>query len=467
MAEAWTPRGFFRQPCGEKKGGMIVSRYTGNLCIPSFRRASLLPLVFLALLAGSIFVTPSPVSADGGMVVIGPEEVTLQEQGQKAIVGWNGTEEVLIISVDIQSSASASALRIVPLPSDPSKVEQGSTESFIKLTEVMNNKIRQLKWSPSGERYAGTLGGDGEMALPPVQVTFHEKMGAHDVTIVRVEDVDAFSGWIQDFSVDNGLGPTEVSPVFKGTIENYLSKDIRYFVFDLIDVGTTVRSVEPLVYRFRSDSVYYPLQITATSDIGQTYSEVNLFLITKGAVGEKAVKQARFWPYAGFDIPIALTRGELESVSPELADLFQSDPFVVNARAWGPLWDLSEDLVIHQDSITSVPLAERLLSRHYGFLSTVYFLHGAIPAEDWILIGLFIVLIVLFIAFPIRLLLRRWVHSPPIYRAAAYLLSGAITLVFLFSVPATISLWLAPIVIISSVIMIFVIFWWPVEFLLR
>jgi hypothetical protein len=452
-----------RQPSGERKGGMIISRYTGNLCIPSFRRVWLLPLVLFALLAGSILVTPSPVSADGGMVVIGPQEITLWEQGQKAIVGWNGTEEVLIISVDVESSASASALRIVPLPSNPSKVEQGSTESFIKLAEVMNNKIRQLRWSPSVGRNSGTLGGDGEVTLPPVQVTFHQEMGAHDVTVVRVEDVDAFSGWIEDFSVNNGLGPTEVSPVFKGTIENYLSRDIRYFVFDLIDAGTTVRSVEPLVYRFTSDSVYYPLEITATSDIGQTYSEVNLFLITKGAVGEEAVKQARFWPWAGFDIPIALTQGDLESVSPELADLFQSDPFVVNARAWGPLWHLDEDLVIHQDSITSVPLVERLLSRHYGFLSVVYFLHGGIPAGDWVFIGLFIVLMVLFIAFPMRLLLGRWLHSPPIYRAAAYLLSGAITLVFLFSVPATVNLWLVPIVIVLSLVLMLR----PVEILIR
>jgi hypothetical protein len=75
---------------------------------------------------------------DGG--IVGPPQIHIQEKAQNAIVAWNGTEEVLILSVDIQSSESTKVLRIIPLPSNPTNVSEGSFDSFTKLQDIVNEK---------------------------------------------------------------------------------------------------------------------------------------------------------------------------------------------------------------------------------------------------------------------------------------------------------------------------------------
>ncbi|MDI6858931.1 MAG: DUF2330 domain-containing protein [Methanocellales archaeon] len=161
-----------------------------------------------------------------------PREVHLDESGQNAIIAWNGNEEVIILSTDVKSSESAIVLRILTLPSNPTKVEEGSFDSFTKLIEIINKKVRAIR---EREMY-GVL---GKVEAPGVGITFHEKIGAHDVTIVKVNDLDHFIDWVKDFTVSKGFEYSE-----------------------------TKQTVNPLVYRFESDFLYYPLEITAFSDVG-------------------------------------------------------------------------------------------------------------------------------------------------------------------------------------------------------
>ncbi len=69
-----------------------------------------------------------------------PPEIHLDQSAQNAIVAWNGSEEIIVLSSNIKSSNEATVLEILPLPSEPSKVEEGSFESFEKLTELINEK---------------------------------------------------------------------------------------------------------------------------------------------------------------------------------------------------------------------------------------------------------------------------------------------------------------------------------------
>jgi len=75
---------------------------------------------YFYLLAGFlILISPILVLADGGMH-IWPPTVYLDQSAQNAIVAWNGEEEVLILSADIESSDTATVWIMVALPSNPS-----------------------------------------------------------------------------------------------------------------------------------------------------------------------------------------------------------------------------------------------------------------------------------------------------------------------------------------------------------
>ena len=71
--------------------------------------------------------------ADGDLMPLDPAQanISIYEPAQRAIIGWNGQTEIMILSVDARTSAkNAKVLQFVPLPSRPTRVEEGSFDSF-------------------------------------------------------------------------------------------------------------------------------------------------------------------------------------------------------------------------------------------------------------------------------------------------------------------------------------------------
>lgn len=320
--------------------------FMDNICFSIFNRG-----IYLLISLLFILLIPEAVFADGGMMVW-PPQIQLLQSAQNAIVAWNGEEEILIISNDIKGSDSATILRIIPLPSDPTSIEEGDFSSFSKITEIINKKGKVLgQYGDWGGIILPTSLGT-EVMPPGVEITFHKNIGAHDVTVVKVNDLDYFLNWIKNFAISKNLEAKEISPEFKDGILDYLDRDIKYFVFDVIKKTEQQQSIKPLVYRFKSDYLFYPLKITAISEIGQTkYAEVNVFLILKGMIKEDAVKKINLFPAVDFDYYIELNKGDLRQVNPQLESLFESNSFVVLAYHWGNLSKLDNDLVIRNQDI--------------------------------------------------------------------------------------------------------------------
>ncbi|MCK4805670.1 MAG: DUF2330 domain-containing protein, partial [Candidatus Pacebacteria bacterium] len=178
------------------------------------------------LVSSLILFSPILALADGGMV-IWPPAIHLDQSAQNAIVAWNGDEEIIILSINIESSADATALRIIPLPSNPLEIKEGSFESFEKLVKIMNTKMEDIRnqWRTLGK-------GLEEAPSAGVEITFQKRIGAHDITVVKVNDLTYFLDWIKNFAKDKGFQQKEISSKFKEAIANYLKKDIKYFVFD-------------------------------------------------------------------------------------------------------------------------------------------------------------------------------------------------------------------------------------------
>ncbi len=86
---------------------------------------------FMTLLTGF-----GSVRADMGMI-IPVVDVTIKEPGQKAIIGFDGHEEILILGTDLEASESTKAVRFIPLPSKP-EVPLGSSEAFRNLEDIFS-----------------------------------------------------------------------------------------------------------------------------------------------------------------------------------------------------------------------------------------------------------------------------------------------------------------------------------------
>jgi hypothetical protein len=128
-----------------------------------------------------------------GMVPVEPS-VSIYEPGQKAIIAWNGHEEILILSTDVNAAGETLVLEIMPLPSNPKKIEKASFESFVTIQNLLDAHARVVL----GSNY-------GLEGTKSIEVTFHEKIGAHDVTVVKAGDASELTSWAGDFLESNNV----------------------------------------------------------------------------------------------------------------------------------------------------------------------------------------------------------------------------------------------------------------------
>lgn len=290
-------------------------------------------LIFVLFLV-ALYTIPAN-TADMGM--IGPPLVDIEENAQNAIVAWNGTEEVLILSTDATSSQSSLVLRVIPLPSNPLEIKEGNFDSFIRLQEIVNEKLKR-HYLDSGYGLNEALGKANESGI---EITYQSIIGAHNITVVKVNNTAFFIDWAKNFTAESGLVNITFSDSFKSSVEDYIDRDIKFFVFDLIETNETQQSINPIVYRFATSFLYYPLNITAFSDVGETYSQVNVFILSKGLIKEDVFPMYRYY----FRFYINLTKDELKDISLDIYKLFEGDPFLTAFDYYGKLSYLQEDII--------------------------------------------------------------------------------------------------------------------------
>jgi hypothetical protein len=98
------------------------------------------------------------------MIPVNPE-VSVYEPGQKAIIAWNGKEEILILSTNVHSDDESLVVELLPLPSEPERVELASFSSF--------EEIEQIIWEMGFKTY----GGKGYFRVEDgVSIVFYEKI---------------------------------------------------------------------------------------------------------------------------------------------------------------------------------------------------------------------------------------------------------------------------------------------------
>lgn len=201
---------------------------------------------------------------------VDPLKVSVFEPKQRAIILWNGEEEILLLSTDQRASQKSSVLEVIPLPGEP-KVRLGSFKTFEAAQKLV---VEKRMWA------CAHGGAKADAAAVPAQagrITFAEKMGAHDLAVAEVANPDGFVQFVQNYLHERyQVSDAPIRPEFVKVIESYLNEGYRWFAFDVIEMDGSVQSREPIEYRFKSDRVHYPLRISSLEK-GKTEAELLVF----------------------------------------------------------------------------------------------------------------------------------------------------------------------------------------------
>ena len=265
-----------------------------------------------------------------------PLKVRVFEPAQRAVILWNGQEEILLLSTDQSATERSAILEVIPLPSEP-RVRLGSLETFEAAHRLVVEK-RMWACAHGGARA-------DRIKVPRVagRITFSEKLGPHDITVAQVLSDKGFIEFVQSYLQEKYQTPqAPIRPEFARIIQAYIEKDFDWFCFDVILLDPSPKTREPIEYRFQSDRVFYPLTISA---LEQGKTRVNLLVFTPKlsatfeGIERSGVEQ---------DPPVTIKPEEAEGLERGWKGFFNGIPGVV-MHQWkieGDMNSMTKDVIV-------------------------------------------------------------------------------------------------------------------------
>lgn len=218
----------------------------------------------------SIFSLSNLALADRGS--ISPWPVSLSQSSQRAIIMHNFEEEILILGTEMKSDKDTYILEFIPFPSEPD-VKLAFGDPFGEIERLMLEE-KGIELIDIGAFKGGTA------RAIPIEIKLSEKIGLHEVILIKINDISDFANWVRDFFSKKNINISSDFSNFYKIAEDYVNRGINYFVFDYAPIKTETRLIEPLVYRFKTDKIYYPLK---TSNIVGGEGIVDLVFIAPGS----------------------------------------------------------------------------------------------------------------------------------------------------------------------------------------
>lgn len=289
------------------------------------------------ILAFIIIFTIAPISsfADRGSIPFKPH-VKIFEPNQRAMIAWNGKEEILLLSTDLRASEPTKVLEVIPLPSEP-EVKKGDVEVFKKATNLINKKL--------AVRHASTRSlGKGAIyqSKPAGEVAFHKKIGAHDISVTHVINANGFIDWVENYLQSADVENPEIPEGLKTVIKEYIEEEFRWFVFDVVELDKEPKTNQAIQYKFKTDFLYYPLKITRTEE---GFTTIDLLILTPKLLSDfpdLPVERVRL-----HHEPVSITSQELRSLNKDMDNLLEHRENI-KLRIWkieGELSSFDEDLI--------------------------------------------------------------------------------------------------------------------------
>lgn len=285
-------------------------------------------LIFLLILSISI-------QADRGSIPFNPY-VKIFEPTQRAMIAWNGEEEILLLSTDMRASDSTEVLEVLPLPNEP-VVKKGDIETFRRATNLINEKIAKQ------HRLISKRNGGKERAIQPAgEITFHKKIGAHEVSVAHVLNKDGFVKWVEKYLDSLGVKNPAIPEGLKKVVDEYLEEKLTWFVFDVISLDKEIKTNDAIQYRFKTDFLFYPVKIMKTEE---GYTSMDFLILTP-----ELLKIFPGIPLEKIKLPhqpISITSDELRLLNEEMSELL-AHKNNMKLRIWnieGMIPSFTEDLI--------------------------------------------------------------------------------------------------------------------------
>jgi hypothetical protein len=294
-------------------------------------RKTILQSAWFLLLFGSV------TRADRGVIPFHPD-VRIFEPRQNAVIAWDGQEEILLLSTDLNASQKTKVLEVLPLPSEPN-VTAGDIEVFLRATHLINLKLARKR------RFGITMGSHkaAENLESAGEITFHEKIGAHDISVTRVINSQGFVEWVDKYLKSEEVDNPVISDEMKTVIKEYLEKGFTWFVFDVVELDEQLKTNDAIQYKFKTDFLYYPLKITR---VEHGWTTIDLLILTP-----KLLSEFEGIPQKSIILrhhPIVVYKNELKWLSEDMYELL-SDFKYTRLRIWrirGELKKFDKDLVV-------------------------------------------------------------------------------------------------------------------------
>ncbi len=274
--------------------------------------------------------------ADKGMLSLTRPGISLYTPAQRAIILWNRGKEVLILSTNLSAQEKTKVLEILPLPSIP-EVKEGDFSDFEEVFQLIEEN------APKGKDLL--MKGKREEVFG-VKVLFQKEIGAHNLTAVQVKDYEDFKTWLRSFLEGYSL-TIDFPKRLEYLIGRYLSRGIKVFVFDLVDLSEEENSLKPLIYEFKSKGIYFPLEISSLSS-GRT--EIQLFIFSSEIPAVWFSDTPLDFAYYQFrgrrlkPIIFMVSRKRLKEIFPQYYHLFSSPPYLTSLNFEGEVSELKGDL---------------------------------------------------------------------------------------------------------------------------
>ena len=261
-----------------------------------------------------ISIVKAPESS--GDVRFDPLKVVVYEPGQRGVILWNGEEEILLLSTDQRATQTSGILEVFPMPNRP-EVRLGSFETFELAQRLV---VQKHMWACA---HAGVSSELLKVPEPAGRIDFQERLGAHDLMVAEVLDSDRFVDFVQSHLQETYRTPeAPIRPEFVEIIQSYLDEGFTWFAFDVIQLADETRSREPIEFRFKSDSVFYPMRIS-TLERGKT--QVDLLVFTSsGADRFEGLTQRDIKTYPRMDVQL----NEIGELNAEWTDFFDANALV-------------------------------------------------------------------------------------------------------------------------------------------
>jgi len=208
-----------------------------------------------------------------------PESLKLSQKSQRAIIMHNSQEEVLILTRELKAKKETNILEFIPFPSEPT-IKLATGNPFKEINKLIHKNDLML---------LGDMSKSGRQ-LVPIGIKLSKKIGLHDVTVIKINELSVFTQWVRDFFRKKGIKVTIDLTSFNKNAEDCINRGIHYFVFDYVSLKKETQSIEPLIYRFRTKKIYYPLK---TSNVAGDKGIVGLIFISSGSFRGDRINQSR------------------------------------------------------------------------------------------------------------------------------------------------------------------------------